>query len=722
MVIARGYVDTKINSVEQSPAVLKLPTRSPMIRRLKSSMKLSKSHSTPSVTTTSSSSSSQKNVRFAAELTTVKKFDSSAEPISISNENSPKFYPISDSDLQYNLGYPETLYGNADDCCVAEDGFWFNESSLVPTLRGLNDVKRLKRINRKSLAGSKFQLDYDSDSGIDDDDEFDDDVFEETHEWPRQVTGNGLSSDSKLEVIDWRLTKTNISPMRPVWNPFLLASNQKAGENDLESQIFDYLQGSNIRLHSLKQSTTEFGKIIGLIYVNNLNFEKFIEIKLTFNRWKDMHYIPANFSRSITDKIDEFRFVIDLNSLKYSLQVKNLIYAMPDSTTSVCRLNVELCCRYDVNNETFYDNNNYENYQIQLAATVRNTAAQVTPSTVKENPSSNIHDTNPSQTNSFARDFLVSTTLTHNPNLKKSSIGSRQFSEDTDYYNTSPLKHLYHNDTSLIKPVRMNQVLMNPELSTDEEDYATPDINEISSKGLILSSKPIESHNSSSSFSSSSSGGYSPLEDFASMASSDYRPYPSIDSMSSIEMANYNYHLPVFNTLHSYSENHDDGQSIVTDIPGDHNNTINNNSNSNNSTDTLINPDAIPRPLSSVSAEPVSFTNSHQYEGSDIIASSDSKSNTLEATSGLKDQDYQAFLSSYCFHTSPTSKGLDPRFENPLGSKTFFAAQMSQPVPVPPSDQMSCERDTNDHTMGLETLSTPPPVLSQASFEGVSRS
>ncbi|QLQ82159.1 hypothetical protein HG537_0G04140 [Torulaspora globosa] len=718
MVISRNYVDSRINSIEQSPPVVV----SAMMRRLKSSLKLSKSHSTPSVTTTSSSSSSQKNVRFAAELTTVKKFDSSAEPISISNENSPKFYPISDSDLQYKLGYPETLYSTADDCCVAEDGFWFNESSLVPTLRGLNDVKRLKKISRKSLTGSKFQLDYDSDSGIDDDDELDDAAFEGTHEWSRNMTGNGFASDSKfLEVIDWRLIKTNISPMKPVWNPFLLANHQKPGENDLESQIFDYLQGSNIRLHSLKQSTTEFGKIIGLIYVNNLNFEKFIEIKLTFNQWKDMHYIPANFSRSITDKIDEFRFVIDLNSLKYSLQVKNLIYAMPDSTTSICRLNVELCCRYDVNNETFYDNNNYENYQIQLAATVRNTATQVTSSTAKENLSPTIHDTHPPQTNSFARDFLVSTTLTHNPNLKKSSIGSRQFRDDTDYYNTSPLKHLFHNDTSLIKPVRMNQVLMNPELSTDEEDYTTPDINEISSKGLILSSKPIESHNSSSSFSSSSSGGYSPLEDFASMASSDYRPYPSIDSMSSIEMANYNYHLPVFNTLHNYSETHDDGQSIVTDIPGDHNNTNNNNSNSNNSTDTLINPDAIPRPLSSVSAEPVSFTSSQQYEGSDIIASSDSKSNTLEATSGLKDQDYQTFLSSYCFHTSPTSKGFDPRFENPLGSKTFFATKKPQLVSAAPSDQMSCDRDTNDHTMGLETLSTPPPVLSQASFEGISR-
>lgn len=698
---------------QESSQGLKFPVRPPMMRRLKSSLKLTKSHSTPSVATTSSSSSSQKNVRFAAELTTVKKFDSSAEPISISNENSPKFYPISEADLQYRIS-PETLCDVEDDCCVAEDGFWFNECSLVPSLQGLNDVKRLKSINKnKSLTSSKFQLDYDSDSGVDDDDEFDDDLYDNGSDL--SMRRDGSSSDAGfLEIIDWRLIKNNVSPMRLLWNPFLVANRLGGKGNDLESQIDEYLQGGNIRLYSLKQSATEFGKIVGLIYVNNLNFEKFIEIKLTFNSWKDMHYIPAVFSRSITNRIDEFKFVIDLNSLKYSLQMKNLIYASRNSTTTVCPLNVELCCRYDVNNETFYDNNNYENYQMQLAATTRNAGSQVAPPpVVKETPTHTVHDTS----GSFTRDFLVSTTLTHNPNLNKSSSGSRQFSDDTDYYNTSPLKHLYHNDTSLIRPVRMNQVLLNPELSTDEEDYTSPDLNEISSKGLVLSSKPIESQNSSSSFSSSSSGGYSPLEDFASMASSDYRPYPSFDSMSSVEMANYNYHLPIFNTLHNYNETHDDGQSIVTDIPGDSNSPNNNNSNSNNSTDTLINPDAIPRPLSSVSAEPVPPLNSHHIEGFETFTQSDFKSQTLEATTGVKDQDYQAFLSSYCFHSSPTSKGFDARFETPFGSKAFFPAIKSQPMPIASPDRVSYDNDKNDHPMGL---STSPPVLSQFSFRGVS--
>lgn len=647
---SKAIIDSDNHS--ETSDMLKSPTP-PVFRRLKSSLKLSKSQSTPSVATTLSSSSSQKNVRFAAELTTVKKFDSSLEPISISNENSPRFYPLSDTDLQYNIANPETLYDNEGDCCATEDGFWFNESSLLPSLQRLNDVKRLKKFNKKkNVAVSKFQLDYDSDSGLDDDDDDDEMEEDDLDSAPRSaVMKRDESLDSKfLEVIDWRLIRTNVCPFKHVLNPFVLIDQNDGYEN----QLFEYLQGSNIRLHTLKQSKSEFGKIVGLIYVNNLNFEKFIEIKLTFNSWKDIHYITANYSRSVTKKIDEFKFVIDLNSLKYALQVKSLIYAKSNAETTLCPLNIDLCCRYDVNNETFYDNNNYDNYQVKLIASTRNISEPIRPVVKMTPPTPVVEKTSPKVT-PFARDFLVSTTLSHNPILRGNDVGSRKFSDDTDYYNTSPLKHLYHNDTSLIRPVRLNQVLMNPS-STDEEDFTTPEPEEVPPMSApILAKASIDSQNSSSSFSSSSSGGYSPLEDFTSLGT---REYCSIDSMSSMDMVNYNYHLPIFNTLNSYNENHEDGQSIVTDVLGDHQN------NRDNSTDTLINPNFIPRPLSSASTESASLQTSQRNErltAATPLPINANKSNP-EIISGTKDQDYQAFLSSYCFYNSPSSKGFDNPF------------------------------------------------------------
>lgn len=659
-----------------------------LVRKLKSSLKLSKSHSTPSVTTTSSSSS-QKNVRFAAELTTVKKFDSSAEPISISNENSPRFYPISDSDLQYNIAHPETLYDgdgddddHDDDCCSTEDGFWFHESSILPSLQRLNDVKRLKKINKENTCPlSKFQLEYDSDSGVDyDEDEFEDDVPDIDSNCQKSNCGgeggSGESDNNKfIEIIDWRLLKTNVCPFKKIWNPFL------SNNNSLEDQIFDYLQGLNIRLHSLKQLDNKFGKIVGLIYVNNLNFEKFIEIKLTFNSWKDIHYITANYSRSVTGKIDEFKFVIDLNSLKYALQVKNLIYARTDSSSTVCPLNVELCCRYDVNNETFYDNNNYDNYQMKLTATTTTNFVPV----VNEIPPSPVNDSKPQTGNSFSRDFLISTTLSHQPNLTKYAVDSRRFSDDTDYYNTSPLKHLYHNDTTLIRPVRLNQVLTNPEVSTDEEDFV--ETVELKAPMLVKDSNDSQnsslSSTSSASFSSSSSG-YSPLEDFAPLTNYEYHPYSSFDSVSSIEMANYNYHLPIFTNLSSFNETFDDGQSIVTDIVGDH-------TNKNNSTETLINPNAVPRPMSSSSAESATTPLKPHINTSNPLNLTPVGSNLPIMTSKPKDHDYQAFLSTYCFYNSPSSRDV-PNPNQPSPTLTAFPShtmnngntQLGTSPPVPP--------------------------------------
>lgn len=670
-------------SLSPSPDYLKSPTPS-VIRKLKSSLKLSKSHSASSVTTCSSSSS-QKNVRFAAELTTVKKFDSNAKPISISNENSPTLLTLKDaSDFYYTTAHPDDLYDDDDDS--TDDGFWFHELSLLPAMQRINGIKKMGKLKKSKKSSSNFQLDYDSDSGLD----------EDNNEDCEDKNGREkFGTESKIfDVIDWQLLKSNVCPFKNVRNPFIITTNNN--DSNLENQLFGYLQGSNIRLHSLSQSNNEFGKITGLIYVNNLNFEKFIEIKFTFNSWKDIHYISANYHKSITNKIDEFKFTIDLNSLKYSLKVRNLIYSKLNAPTTICPLNVELCCRYDVNNETFYDNNNYENYQMKLTATTRRelepfaTIKVSSPATASSSSSSSVVKTEPEKkketdANSFAREFLVSTTLSHNHEQLSSSVdSSRRFTEDTDYYNTSPLKHLYHNDTSLIRPVSLNQVLTNPEISTDEEVEEICDENEIIEKIPMLTKDSNDS--SSSSFASlsdlcpessttsslsSSSSGYSPLEDFTS-DNYDYYPCAPFNSISSMDMAYYN-HLPMipnFDTSmmsshsivgDSHNDLYDDRQSIVTDVVGDCHNR-------NNSTETLINPNAIPRPMSSASTESALSSFSPDQQDPALLASlttttaSSAIANNHPLTSATlrpKDIDYQAFLSSYCFYNSPKNKHFD---------------------------------------------------------------
>lgn len=835
--VTRGSTVTSSSSytsgtLSPPPEFLKSPTPS-VIKKLKSSLKLSKLHSTSSVTTNSSATSSQKNVRFAAELTTVKKFDSSAEPMSISNENSPTLPALlSRSDFYFGTGvnnsdlcYEEDIYTDYNEYCDdnddPDDGFWFNQ---LPTLKKLSKAPGAKKRSRSSSSSNNhrsftnFKLNtdyYDSDSACDDNSEADsdndageeddeednicdyDDFDHPIHHNEESPCSEDGSNARIFEVFDWQLLSSNVSSLKSrVYNPFISTANFNSSSGNTEDQIFEFLQGSNIRLHSLKQSKEENGKIYGLIYVNNLNFEKFIEIKFTFNYWKDIHYITAFYSKSITNRIDEFKFVIDMNSLKYSLKVKDLIFAKKNSSTTVCPLNVELCCRYDVNNETFYDNNNYDNYQMKLIATTRPIVPIVAsnkPSEVEselaisKTTTTSLDNNKNDKVSSFARNFLVSTTLSHNhAQLASSSSDSRRFNDDTDYYNTSPLKHLYHNDTSLIKPVRLNQVLINPDFeSTDEDEtiYALPTTDENKEQkkininsddrkdsfssdslmdlrsGSLLSLDSCLNSSATPSLTSSSSSGCSPLEDFN---SSDYYPSSSYESFSSIDLAHYN-HLPPLTHLdptmtgthncdnstnnflsNNYSNTtiignyhgdlYDDRQSIITDI-------VDQNPNINNSTETLTNPNI--RPLSSASTE-----SAHTQDGPRITVAT---SNFLQRTTNFSDEtnqndsflpplssnlkrtkdiDYQSFLSSYCFYSSPTKKA----FENGKYASTSMLPLDSSPhrrtLPLnicrennntylSGNDHIDTDNNNNPHdsllfpSSKLDSFSTSPPILSQ---------
>ncbi|AQZ12578.1 PIG1 (YLR273C) and GAC1 (YOR178C) [Zygosaccharomyces parabailii] len=647
-----------------STGCFSLPSPLPSgMRRLKSSLKLSRSEAA-SVGT--ASSSSLKNVRFAAELTTVKKFDSHAEPISISSENSPTMHPLS-------------MEGGDEE----RDGLWFNDLTLLPSL-----LKKRKRASPSRGAGSdlllsRFQLDYDSDSGLEDDDEGDEEAVQgDVKSYSQVYDFSSCDSHHSFEILNWQFLQSNVGEFEPIdVNPFV----KRGGEALLEKQLFEYLQGSNIRLHSLGQVENEFGKLSGLIYVNNLNFEKFIEIKFTFNGWKDIHYVAATYHKSITSRIDEFKFTIDLNVLKYSLQVKNLLYCNTSQRTTVCPLEVDFCCRYDVNDETFYDNNNYENYHMNLAVTTQSKVdmeEEARARAVSEAEASNKRsEVSTTRGNLFARDFLVSTTLSHShgPLSSDNSKDARRFSDDTDYYNTSPLRHLYHNDTSLIRPAKRNDILINSDYqridgSTGREELNTH-VPSIPDAPSLLASHPPSVTDSNSSYSSVSS----PSEDFNLMDNAGYYHYTSSHSLSSLDL-NGDLGLNAISateigvalgTLDSAGgDPFDDAQSIVTDTTGD---TFNsgNLAPRNNSAETLITPAAVPRFVSPPSGDSCSSNALQEYIPTAKFGGNGRTIST--PTIKPKDKDYQKFLSSYCFHTCSHNDVLEKSCNDAGSSPTIQA-------------------------------------------------
>lgn len=483
-----------------------------------------------------------KNVRFDLFSTTIKRFDSKDEPITISNENSPIMspilFPVRTNHLRRGdeYGYYSSGDGNGED---DDESCWFNNLSVLPNLvkfdKKFNNIyKKSKLLNHNSsnhhnnplelesfyrendLSLSDFDLDDDDDD--DDDDDATLDNFNDLHSGSRSnsndstnyVTDGNVDSmmDSNERLISdvdirWKLIHTNV-PSKP---------------NDLDisddHSIEHYLNGQNIKLYNLEQSRSSENKLSGFLIVNNLNFEKIIEIKFTFNNWNNIHYINSTYNKSLTSKFDEFHFVIDLNRYKFFLQIKDLLNR---------QIKIDLCCRYDVGKETYFDNNNYQNYTLTLSKIINaneiddsnkklpfwDTLSSL-PSSLSSSPSPpptslaalpsppsltslqknsymNYYMNNTNSTDNVlsagtSKTPITTTSTTNNNNNhgytflnsnkfvvpmtqrqfnRNRGLGhSRTFSEDTDYFNTSPLKHLYHNDTCefVRKPATINEVL-----------------------------------------------------------------------------------------------------------------------------------------------------------------------------------------------------------------------------------------------------------------------
>ena len=518
-------------------------------KSLSSSSSTAHSSSSSSSSSFSSSFSSRKsitkNVRFDLFSTTIKRFDSDDEPITISTESSPIGSPILNPDTNYSdnnnyYNYNTKIYNpndglsncnhhllsnsiqnnNNNNTNKYSESCWFNNLDVLPNL--INFDKKFYSLYKKNkfnnklgtqskefykqndLSLSDFDLDYDDD---------DDDVtisnldnipstnldsinnnsyseyFNENTNRDSLMYSNDLSLISDVDI-KWKLIDSNV--------PLVSKSLDFHNNSSIES----YLNGQNIKLYKLEQSNLSENKLYGYLIVNNINFEKIIEIKFTFNNWDNIHYINSTYNKSLTSKFDEFQFVIDLNCYKFFLQIKNLLDK---------QIKIDLCCRYDVGNETYFDNNNYQNYTLTLTKLSNNnnnnnnhsvesykfsdtTSSQymdsnhfpidnIPPLTSKTLQKNINNPKNITGSNNSAGAVKSSTTKTNNnrqyshpflnnnkyivPMTSKQFLNnrhmthSRTFSDDTDYYNTSPLKHLYHNDTCQFvkKPATINEVL-----------------------------------------------------------------------------------------------------------------------------------------------------------------------------------------------------------------------------------------------------------------------
>ncbi|KAG7660632.1 GAC1 [[Candida] subhashii] len=196
-----------------------------------------------------------------------------------------------------------------------------------------------------------------------DDDEFDDEDYRFLKQKPRRVDyfdwnwhGNSSKGSS-----DYSSENNSDDDEDDYWSSPKLVTGTTSKEYRLTSHNIPKIvntKDSVVWLPSAYVLKTD-GKtyLYGLINVKNLAFEKKLYIKLTLNNWKTSIVFGGNsiinFVKSIGD-IDQFKFKIN---------VDDLILNKYDGVN----VDLQMCLKYEVNNQTYWDNNGGANYQFTLS-------------------------------------------------------------------------------------------------------------------------------------------------------------------------------------------------------------------------------------------------------------------------------------------------------------------------------------------------------------------
>ncbi|PLB37789.1 protein phosphatase regulator GAC1 [Aspergillus candidus] len=119
--------------------------------------------------------------------------------------------------------------------------------------------------------------------------------------------------------------------------------------NDQSSRALQRVRLERLFLSSDKTT------LVGVVAVANLAFEKHVAARFTFDHWRTISEVTAEFNddvrrKRVQDGYDRFSFSIKLNDQTH-LEHKTLF----------------ICVRYNVSGQELWDNNDHKNYQVNFA-------------------------------------------------------------------------------------------------------------------------------------------------------------------------------------------------------------------------------------------------------------------------------------------------------------------------------------------------------------------
>ncbi|XBW34853.1 hypothetical protein QEN19_000420 [Hanseniaspora menglaensis] len=178
------------------------------------------------------------------------------------------------------------------------------------------------------------------------------------------------------------------------------------------------------------------------ISLQNLAFEKDLEVKYSFDSWNNIFFAKGIFSKQINNKFDEFMCIIEIPA---------------EFISSI--VNLDFCCVYQVDGLTYYDNNNYNNFKLKIET--KNKKDFINKSSETESNSTISNRLKFEQENQIyekkqdliAKHYdskhdqdLINVTHTESATPKRKQM-TRKFDSSKEFYNTSPWKNIYRQDS-----------------------------------------------------------------------------------------------------------------------------------------------------------------------------------------------------------------------------------------------------------------------------------
>ncbi|CAI5757676.1 unnamed protein product [Candida verbasci] len=236
--------------------------------------------------------------------------------------------------------------------------------------------------------------------------------------------------------------------------------------------------------------------LFGYIAVKNLAYSKHLTVRYTLDSWQTIIEIPTIYTTNFDVEIlknndyDRFYFKIPLNNLFNSFKFNSSTDSLSDDSKkdlSNSSKNYQLCIKYCVDNQEYWDNNNFQNYKIKLTKTMNSNL----PEQQQSNSKIQQHSSRPKYSSKYVKNHKQEDNEDYEKNnyyITSPLLGSIQKNQDDDLLRNTEDKSIKSKEQPKYKKTFRDQ-LKNSNFNDELIPKIDPSIKNNNKKNNFLSSK-----------------------------------------------------------------------------------------------------------------------------------------------------------------------------------------------------------------------------------------